>query len=101
MAYSFHVSCSVGEAYKACIGALAGMPNIDVGNADKNAFSIEASVRRTLWSRGENLRILIRPGSDAETVVEIGCDAKNHGKDHRNYDDVECAVRCQINRLAI
>jgi hypothetical protein len=100
-ASSFSAGCPVGVAYKACIRALAGMPSIDVGNIDENALSIEASVKRTLWSPGEELRILVRQGDDAETLVEVSRDAANQSKDRRNYDDLECAVRCQISRLTI
>jgi hypothetical protein len=100
-AHSFSANCSIDAAYKACINALLAIPGMSIGCAEEKTYSIEASVKRSLWARGEDLRIFITSDGDVGTLVDICSDSKDRDKDRRNYDDLECAVRCQLSRLTI
>ena len=101
--FSFSLSCPVGCAYMACVDALAGMPNMSVRYTDEATRTIEASISVTLWSRGEDIRVSLTPEGDSETRIDVSTDTRQQplapAKDRRNYDDLECAVRYQLNRM--
>jgi len=96
------VGCPVDAAYKACAAALASVPGVSVNAADEASHIINISVRASLWTRGEDIRLVLLPAGEAETLVciysETQSKATGKAKNRRNYDDLECAVRWQLSR---
>jgi len=101
-AHSFRVGCPVDAAYKACAAALASVPNMSIEAADEASYTINISVRASLWTRGEDIRLVLLPAGEAETLVciysETQSKATGKAKNRRNYEDLECAVRWQLSR---
>jgi hypothetical protein len=101
-AHSFRVDCPVDAAYKACAAALSAMPGMSVEKADEAAHTINFSVRASLWARGEDIRLVLAPAGETETLISVFSDTDmkkpGAGKYRRNYDDLECAVRWQLSR---
>ena len=101
-AHSFRVGCAADAAYKACIAAAASMPGVSVTAADESAHTVDLSFRASLWTRGEDVRLVLLPAGEAETLVciysETQSKATGKAKNRRNYEDLECAVRWQLSR---
>jgi hypothetical protein len=101
-AHSFRVSCPVDTAYNACAAVLASMPNMSAEAADEAAHTIKISVRASLWTRGEDIRLVLAPAGETETLISLFSETENKApgaaKNRRNYDDLECAVRWQLSR---
>ena len=101
-AHSFRVGCPVDMAYRACAAALASVPNVSIHAADEASHTIIISVRASLWTRGEDIRLALFPAGEAETLICIFSETQNKAlgaaKRRRNYDDLECAVRWQLSR---
>jgi hypothetical protein len=101
-AHSFQAGCPVDAAYKACAAALASVPGVSVNAADKASYTIDISVRASLWTRGEDIRLVLTPSGEAETLVcifsETQSKAPGAAKHRCSYDDLECAVRWQLSR---
>ena len=103
--YSFLVECPPAAAYQACASALSIMSNLYIQRADEQERIFEASIRVSLWSRGEDLLISLSPVGETETRISVssgtGKQLLGGERNHRNYDDLECAVRYQISRLPV
>lgn len=70
--------------------------------ADEASYTINISVRASLWTRGEDIRLVLFPDGEAETLTcifsETQTKAPGAAKHRRNYDDLECAGRWQLSR---
>jgi len=101
-AHSFLVSCPVDAAYKACAAALASVPGVSVNAADEASYTINISVRASLWTRGADIQLVLMPSGEAETLIcifsETQSKAPGAAKNRGSYDDLECAVRWQLSR---
>jgi len=101
-AHSFRVGCPVDAAYKACAAAVKSMPGMSIEAADEASHTMNISVRASLWTRGEDMRLVLFPDGEAETLICIFSETQNKvlgaAKHRRNYDDLECAVRWQLSR---
>ena len=62
--------------------------------ADEASYTINISVRASLWTRGEDIRLVLFPDGEAETLTcifsETQTKAPGAAKHRRNYDDLEC-----------